>query len=337
VNVLLTCAGRRNYLVRYFKEVLEGNGVVFAADADPTAPALQEADAAFLLPVVTASNYVDELLRVCRQRDVGMLISLNDLELPLLASERERFLKVGTLPIVSSVEVIDICFDKWKTAEFLSGLGIKTPRSYIELAGAIDDLDRGTLAYPLVVKPRWGSASIGIEYVENEEELRAGYAYAKKRVFKTMLAQVSLSDRDRPILIQEQVLGQEYGLDVLNRLDGSYMATFVKKKLSMRAGETDRAVTVASEQLEELGKAMGLALGHIGNLDCDVIEGADGPSVLELNPRFGGGYPFSHEAGANVPAALLAWAGGETPDADWFRPRANVTSSKYESLITIRS
>src|ERR1035437_1165463 len=106
MNVMLTCAGRRNYLVQYFREALGNRGQVFAADASPDAPALQEAHEGFLLPLVSEPNYFDDLLVLCQERQVRLLVPLNDLELPLLARERDRFLEIGTLPVVSSPAVI---------------------------------------------------------------------------------------------------------------------------------------------------------------------------------------------------------------------------------------
>jgi carbamoyl-phosphate synthase large subunit len=198
-------------------------------------------------------------------------------------------------------------------------------------------LARGEIAFPLVVKPRWGSASIGIEYPEDDEELELAYRFVKKILARTFLSQVSASDPEKSVLIQERLSGQEYGLDVINDLDGRYMNTFVKHKLVMRAGETDRAVTVENDQLKKLGEKIGQKLSHVGNLDCDAIAGSQGLYVLEMNPRFGGGYPFSHIAGANLPAALIAWSNGEQPNSHWLTVKANVKSSKCDRLVTISS
>ncbi len=120
---------------------------------------------------------------------------------------------------------------------------------------------------------------------------------------------------------------------MINDLQGRYVSTLIKRKLSMRAGETDRAITVHDPELEALGQRLGQALGHVGNLDCDVIVGPDGPRVIELNPRFGGSYPFAHQAGANLPAALLAWALGNAARPEWLRVRPNVTSAKCDRLV----
>lgn len=337
MNVFLTCAGRRNYLLKFFQEALGNQGKVFAGDASIEAPTLQEADESFLLPRINHSEYFEKLLDICQQKQVRLLIPLNDLELPYLAKQRDRFLAIGTILVVSSPEVIDICFDKFATFQFLQNLGISAPKTYLSLAEARAAIGRGEITFPLVVKPRWGSASIGIEYPEDDEELELAYRFVKKSIMKSFLAEVSSSAPDRCILIQERLIGQEHGLDIINNLDGSYITTFVKRKLTMRAGETDRAVTLENEELKQLGEKIGQKLGHIGNLDCDVIVGQQGLCVLELNPRFGGGYPFSQMAGANIPAALIAWANGEEPDPSWLTVQGNIASSKCDRLVTVRS
>lgn len=337
MNILLTCAGRRNYLLNFFQEALGNQGKVFAGDATIEAPTLQEADESFLLPRINHSEYFEKLLDICQQKQVRLIIPLNDLELPYLAKQRDRFLAIGTIPVVSSPEVIDICFDKFATFQFLENLGIAAPKTYLSLGEAREAIGRGEITFPLVVKPRWGSASIGIEYPEDDEELELAYRFVKKSIIKSFLAEVSSSDPERCILIQERLIGQEHGLDIINNLDGSYITTFVKRKLTMRAGETDRAVTVENEELKQLGEKIGQKLGHIGNLDCDVIVGQKGLCVLELNPRFGGGYPFSQMAGANIPAALIAWANGEEPDPNWLTVQGNIASSKCDRLVTVRS
>ncbi|MEA5567714.1 ATP-grasp domain-containing protein [Anabaena sp. UHCC 0399] len=337
MNIMLTCAGRRNYLIKFFQEALENRGYVFAGDASLEAPALQEADESFLLPSVNHHDYFGKLLYICEQKQVRLLIPLNDLELPLLAKQRDRFFKIGTIPVISDSEVIDICFDKWATCQFLNNLGIATPKTYLSVNQAKEAIKQGEISFPLVVKPRWGSASIGIEYPEDEEDLELAYRFVKKLLSKSFLAEISSTDSAQCILIQEKLLGQEYGLDIVNNLAGTHINTFVKRKLAMRAGETDRAITVSHEGMSRIGEQIGQNLGHIGNLDCDVMLTEKGACVLEMNPRFGGGYPFSQIAGANLPAALIAWANGETPHQQWLKVQTNTMSSKCDRLVNVMS
>jgi carbamoyl-phosphate synthase large subunit len=185
------------------------------------------------------------------------------------------------------------------------------------------------------MKPRWGSASIGVELVATEHELTLAWEWGQVRVRRTILGPLSRPDPEHCLVLQEWLPGPEYGIDVVNDLHGRHVTTFCRRKLGMRAGETDRAVTVVDAQLEELGKAIGQRLGHVGNLDCDLIATDRGWLVLDLNPRFGGGYPFSHLAGANLPAALIAWASEEEPDPSWFKPRPGLRAAKCDRVVVI--
>ena len=103
----------------------------------------------------------------------------------------------------------------------------------------------------------------------------------------------------------------------------------------MRAGETDKAITINNTIIQNIGKTIGTALKHIGNLDCDVLERDGEYYVLELNPRFGGGYPFSQEAGVNLPKALIEWANGNEVDNNLFIPQYNKTFAKCDILLNV--
>lgn len=334
MNVLLTCAGRRNYMVGFFRSALDGRGRVYAADCSKDAPALHEADRAFVVPEIDHPDYIEHMLGLCRDHAVRLLVPLNDLELPGLARNRERFVAQGTIPMVSPPAVIDTCFDKWATARFLDSCGIPRPPTYLSVREAQAALARQEIELPIVIKPRWGSASIGIAYVDRADDLAPAHQLIKQQLAGTILAEASSQDLDAAVLIQQRLPGQEYSLDVVNDLDGRYVTTFARRKLAMRAGETDRAVTVVGPEFDQLGAIIGQQLRHTGNLDCDVFRVEDRLYVLELNPRFGGGYPFSHIAGADLPAALIAWASGAKPQPHWLRPRPGVTSAKTDRLVT---
>lgn len=333
ISILFTCAGRRNYLIHYFRDVLGKNGQIYAADTNPDAPAMQEVDRAFVVPSIYNQSYISSLLSICSEYKVNILIPLNDLELPVLANVRADFSEAGTIALVSSTEVINTCFDKLETCQFSIDNGIHFPLTFYSIADAIKGLNDGILKFPLVVKPRWGTASIGIEICHDLEELKLAYRLIQKRLPKTILSNISSNDIGKSVLIQEFLHGQEYGLDIVNDLNGRYVCTFVKKKLGMRAGETDKAITVELEELSKTGALIGTALRHTGNLDCDLFITRKGIYLLEMNPRFGGGYPFSHVAGANIPAAIIAWVMGKTPDSSWFKITPGVTSAKCDRLV----
>jgi carbamoyl-phosphate synthase large subunit len=150
-----------------------------------------------------------------------------------------------------------------------------------------------------------------------------------ERLERSLLAEISTTDSQRSILIQERLLGEEYGMDVINDLNGSYVCTIIR----MCPGQTDQAVTVRDDRLEMIGRLIGEKLGHVGPLDCDMFVTKHGCYVIDLNPRIGGGYPFSHIAGANLQAALIAWANGQQSDPRWFRIEPNVAASRGDTFV----
>lgn len=337
MNVLLTSIGRRRPTVRAFKDVLSGQGRVFACDSRWDAPALQAADQAFVVPPIDDERYVDALVRICAEHHIDLVIPAFEIELPLLATNRERFDAVGTRLMVSSEDVIDTCSDKLRSARFLTDCDLAIPRTFDHLAAARGALLSGELTFPVVIKPRWGVSSIGTEFPEDIDELELAYRLVRKRLARTFLADISATDPEHSVLIQEQLVGDEYGLDIINDLDGRYVCTFAKQKLRMWAGQTDRAVTVHNEDLEAMGRRIGQTLRHVGVLDCDVFVTDTGCYVIDLNPRLGGGYPFSQVAGANLPAALMAWTEGREPNPDWFKMEPNVAISRADTLVVIEA
>lgn len=335
MNILFTCAGRRTYLLKYFKENMSAEDKVVATDMQLSAPALQAADVKLQVPAVYDPNYIDITLDICKEQKIDALISLNDLELPILAENKAKFEALGVKVIVSDPEVIDIAFDKYKTAQWVESIGLNAPKTYVTLASAKEALAKGEIAFPLFMKPRWGSGSIGLETIDDMEELDIYYHLLMKKIKKTILATASVGDEY--IMIQEKLTGNEFGLDVMNDLEGNNVAVSVKQKLAMRAGETDKAITVDLPEVREMGAAIGRNLKHIGNLDVDIMQRANGDyCVLELNPRFGGGYPFSYEAGVNMPLAILKWLKGEDVDPKTLQPEYGRMFSKNDYLMEIK-
>ena len=335
MNILFTCAGRRTYLLKYFKENLSKGDKVVATDMQLSAPALQVADVKLQVPAVYDPEYVNITLDICKEQQIDVLLSLNDLELPILAENKARFEELGVKVIVSDPQVIDIAFDKYKTAQWVESLGLVAPKTYVRLDDVKKALAAGEIDFPLFMKPRWGSGSIGLESIADMEELDIYYNLLMKKIKKTILATASVGDEY--IMIQEKLTGSEFGLDIMNDLNGRNVGVSVKQKLAMRAGETDKAVTVDLPEVREMGRKIGEALGHIGNLDVDIMQRADGAyCVLELNPRFGGGFPFSYEAGVNMPKAIIQWVKGEEVDPQILQPEYGRMFSKNDYLMEIK-
>ena len=165
MNILFTCAGRRNYLINYFKSALNGHGKVVAVDMQLSAPALVDADVAKVVPSIYDENYISSIIAIVQEQNINAIISLNDLELPILAENKEKLEILGVKVLISPENVIDICFDKWKTYHFFKENGINTPLTFINIATAKKALEKNELKFPLIVKPRWGSASASASFI----------------------------------------------------------------------------------------------------------------------------------------------------------------------------
>jgi carbamoyl-phosphate synthase large subunit len=333
MNVLLTSVGRRTYLVEFFREALQGSGKVLATNTTMSASGMMLADGAFVVPPPTDPAYISEILDICVRHNIRAVFSLHDWEAPFLSAHADQFRERGIQLAVSKPEVIQLCLDKYETYQFALKNELAVPKTTVNLSGAKQSLLDGSLRFPLIVKPRCGQGSIGLEMVEEEWELEACHRRGIQTCIKMSSNGLLPQDGQEAMLIQERVAGVEYGLDVVNDFNGRFACCLVKRKLEMRAGETDSAETVRDESLEIYGRKLGELLGHIGVLDVDIIVSDGVPYLIEMNPRFGGHYPFSHAAGANIPAAMIAWLSGRLPQEAWLRVEPGVRCFKGVSLI----
>jgi len=327
MKVLLTSVGRRTYLIKYFKDALGPNGEVHVSNSDSNIPAFNIADYAVKTPWIHEDNYIDFLLSYCRLNRIDCLIPLFDMDLPILSKNKNRFADIGVTVVVSKNEVIAVCNDKWKTYLFLKEKGFKVPNTYINFEQVLHLIEEKNLEFPIVLKPRYGMGSIGIFIADNKEELKVFYNKVLKSIQSSYL-QYGEFEIETCILFQEFISGQEFGLDVINDINECYQNTVVKKKLGMRSGETDSAEVVYNDDLKKIGEKISNELNHIGNLDVDVFEKNGEYYVLEMNARFGGGYPFSHMAGVNLPFAIKNWIEGCFETKDYLTEHYNITSFK---------
>lgn len=288
LNILLLSCGTRNKIVQYFKKELDGRGLVIATDCSDLAPALYEADKHFIVPKMNDEGYLDAILSICRENKIKAVLSLIDPELCLLAEHKQSFLDNGTVPIVSESDVVEMCFDKYKMFQFLVQNGLATVKSYIDKEQFYSDVEAGIINYPVFVKPVRGSASINISKVTSKEEIEL------------------LFSRFDNLMIQEFMNGIEYGADVyIDMISSEPVAIFIKEKIKMRAGETDKSVSIKDEQLLELIRKFVKEYGFKGIIDIDIFKVDGEYYISEVNPRFGGGYPHAYGCGVNVPKMII--------------------------------
>jgi len=313
MNILLTSVGRRTYMISYFKDALDGIGLVHAANSTDTY-AIHQADKYVITPLIYDDNYIEFLLIYCLKHNIGAIISFFDIDLPILAANKAKFSGCGVRLLISDCNTIQICNDKWLTYEFLSNNGFCTPQTFLTLSECSKALESKEVEFPLMIKPRWGMGSMAIFQVDNMDELRVLYKKVKNIIVDSYLKYESNLDPEKCVIIQEKLIGNEYGLDVFNDLEGNFLACVPKIKLAMREGETFSAKIVDDAQLLGLGMKLSLKLKHLANLDVDCFKVDNGYCILEMNCRFGGQYPFSHLAGVNFPKAIVQMLLGNPTD-----------------------
>lgn len=282
MNILILSAGTRNKIVQYFVKTLHGEGKVIATDMSCLAPAIYEADSYYIVPQMTAQNYIDVILDICKKEKIQGVISLIDPELSLLAEYKDEFEKVGTKVIGSSLDLCELSLDKFQMFRWLTEHGYLCAQSYNNKEAFYADEKVGKIQYPVFVKPARGSASISISKVFDKETLEL------------------LLEHEEGLIIQEFLNGQEIGADVyIDMISGEVVSIFTKKKLKMRAGETDKAVSFKDERLFALIKSFVKKAGYRGQIDIDIFDINGKYYISEVNPRFGGGYPHAYESGVD--------------------------------------
>lgn len=310
MNVLLTSAGRRAYIVDYFKST-EGVGKVYASNSEYTI-ALKRADGFFISPLIYSNEYIPAIIDFCKEHDVKVVLSLFDIDLYVLAKHAEDFKSAGIELVLAPEEFIRICNDKYATYKFLLSLNLKTPKTYLTTEEVKKAIAQGKVSYPIIIKPRWGMASMGIYKVYDDEELEFFSKKSYKDIFNSYLKYESEQTKDNPIIYQEVMTCEEYGLDVLNDLNGNYIKTFAKQKVTMRSGETDLGRTADSSPFEETARVIASAGKHHGICSVDCFKDAqDNVYVTEMNCRISGHYPLAYLAGFNFPQLVVDWMNGK--------------------------
>lgn len=288
-NVLLSSAGRRYALLQIFRRTLADLGFageVMAADMSRLSAAFQAADRSFLVPRCTSAEFVPAVLELCRTNEISLVVPTIDTELPVYAAQRDTFARVGTTVAVSSPEAVAIGADKGRTHAWLTGNGFPTVRQ-----AAVQDIlaAPGSWNYPFVVKPAGGSSSIGFAIVRDRTQLEAatgGGAFVAQTIAP----------------------GVEHTVDVLADRSGRCRCAVPRRRFEVRAGEVSKGMTVRSPALEGLAARICDALpGAYGCLNIQIFqdESTGEMNVIEINPRFGGGFPLAWEAGARFPRWLI--------------------------------
>lgn len=319
MNILILSAGTRNKIVKYFVKTLDGTGKVIATDMSNLAPAIYEADKHYIVPKMTAPEYLDVVLDICKKEEITGVLSLIDPELSLLSENREKFEAIGTTVIGSSYAPCEMSLDKFQMYSWLETHGYRCAKSYMDKDAFYADVDAGVITYPVFVKPAKGSASISISKVYDRETVELLFAH------------------EDGLMIQEFLDGQEIGADVyIDMVSHEVVSIFTKKKLKMRAGETDKAVSFKDEKLFALIERFVKDAGYNGQIDIDIFDINGEYYISEVNPRFGGGYPHAFESGADHMKLIVNNLKGKANDCVIGQYEEGTYMMKYNEVMLKR-
>ena len=318
MNLLILSCGTRNKVVQYFKKAFGSDGRVICTDCSPYAPALYDGDARYIVPRITADGYLDCIYDICEKEKITGVLSLIDPELSLLAKHNDEFRQLGVTIIGSSYELCERALNKWEMYSWMKRHGYPCAKTYRTIEDFSDALERGEISFPVFVKPAKGSASIQIAKAEDME-----------------MAEFLFSHGDE-MIIQEYMTGQEIGADVyIDMISGEAVSIFTKKKLVMRAGETDKAVSFIDKKLFEEIKRFVAENGFRGQIDIDIFEHDGVYYFSEVNPRFGGGYPHAYACGADHMALIKNNLSGVENPAKIGDYEEHRVMMKYNEIIVV--
>jgi carbamoyl-phosphate synthase large subunit len=315
-NILLSSAGRRVSLLKILKQTLSDmslSGEVLAADMSRTAPAFHVADRAFTVPRCTDESFVPRMLEICQQNKVRLVIPTIDPALAVYARHRATFADIGTEIAISDPATIEIASNKRSTHDWLVEHGFPTVRQ-----ADFDDVleNPGEWEFPVVAKPADGSRSIGFAIVDSLDALRA--------------------HGDANYVVQSVAAGEEYTVSIFVDRHGKCRCAVPRKRLEVRSGEVSKGMTVRNDAIEDLATQIGEALpGARGAMNVQIFHDQDTGqlNVIEINPRFGGGFPLAWHAGAIYPQWMLEDVLGLEPSARGDRWKDRLAMLRFDDAV----
>lgn len=286
MNILITSAGRRVSLVRAFQKELgkiNKDSQVFAADANPNlSSACHVADGNFGLPFLSENSYIEVLQDKCKEHGIKLIIPTIDTELAILAEHRTLFESIGIKIVISDTDFVTICRDKRLVHQFFSSKGIATAKEY----------QRDNYTLPMFLKPWDGSRSVDTYLIRTTDDLKEFHFANEKLMFLEYL---------------DQSVYDEYTCDLYYAMDHTLKCVVPRKRLEVKDGEVNKGLAQKNSLIPYIQKYLSKIDGARGCLTAQFFMDKKAEKIygIEINPRFGGGYPLSYLAGANFPKWLI--------------------------------
>lgn len=282
MNYLLCSVGRRGELVKYFKQTISSSSVVVATDNSQYAPALYLADKQYIVPRIDDPDYINVLLGICAKEKISAVMTFIDPEIEILAHHRNQFAAIGVEVLVPYENTARLCYDKFELYKYLKQSGIKTVETWGSMESFDSALSLHNVNFPVFVKPRTGSGSVGARKIECYEEL------------------VSAIKSDPSLIIQEYMNCIDLDADVyIDLISHQAVSAFSKHKIETRIGGANKTVSFKDPKLFDFIRKISGVMDFYGPIDMDFFYREGEYYLSEINPRFGGAYLHAYGAGIN--------------------------------------
>lgn len=315
-NILFCSAGRRCKLIQDFKETIGDTGKTVVAENSVYAPARYIADKAYTVPKITDKDYIEKIIEICKKEDIKVILTLIDPEIELLAKNKAKFEEMGILVISPSEESAQICFDKYKMYKYLKINNIPTTITYESIEEFEKALENKEIVFPVFVKPRTGSGSVGARKINNITDLKSALR------------------EDKSLIIQEFMNAIDLDADVyIDMISKKPVAMFSKKKIETKIGGANKTISFKDEKLFELIKKIVKIFDFSGTVDMDFFYKNGQYFLSEINPRFGGAYIHAYGAGVNFPKLIINNINGIANKEDIGNYEDDIMMLMYDDVV----
>ncbi len=323
MNYLMLSVGRRGELMKDFRKSMENGSHIIATDNSPFAPALYFADKQYIVPRIDAPEYLDIILKICKDENINAVTTFIDPEIMLLAENREKFSAIGVEVLAPYEDSARICFDKYQMFKHLKANGVKTVKTWGSFSEVKDAIETGEVSFPVFVKPRTGSGSVGARQVEDLASLEAAFEHDPGLIAQELMTGEGCFDLDADIYV--------------DTITHKPVAIFSKKKISTVIGGANKTISFKDKKLFAFIEEALTFFKFNGPIDADFFF-KDGEYYLsEVNPRFGGAYLHAYGAGVDFIKLIENNLHGQANESIIGQYDEGVVMMMYDSVVIGRS
>ena len=316
MNYLMLSVGRRGELLKNFKTSIPENSKIVATDLSPYAPAIYFADKHYLVPSINDPSYIETILEICKKEQINAVTTFIDPEIEILAKNRDRFKKLDVEVLAPYEETAKLCFDKFLMFKHLQKNNIPTVLTWGSLDEFKQALENNLVGFPVFVKPRTGSGSVGARKISNLSELTESM------------------NLDSSLIIQEFMDCKDLDADVyIDTISHQAVSAFSKKKIETRIGGASKTISFKDEKLFEFIQKICTVFKFNGPVDMDFFYRDEQYYLSEINPRFGGAYLHAYGAGVDFIKLIENNLNGKSNISSFGNYEEDIVMMMYDSVV----